>query len=137
LRAKGWRVTKLRSVRSAGFTLVEVLVALAVVSIALLAALRAAGQGASSLEDLRSRVLAGWIAENRLAEHRGRGDWMPPGVQRGSATQAGLEFTWREEVTATPSPSFRRLDIFVSAAPDASHSLARLTGFLSAPEARR
>jgi general secretion pathway protein I len=137
LRAKGRPVPKLRSVRSAGFTLVEVLVALAIVSIALLAALRAAGQGANSLDDLRSRVLAGWIAENRLAEHRGRGDWMPPGVQRGSASQAGLEFAWREEVTATPSPSFRRVDIVVSAAPDASRALARLSGFLAAPEARR
>ncbi|MNC92357.1 putative type II secretion system protein I precursor [compost metagenome] len=60
--------------RQAGFTLIEVLVALAIVSIALLAALRAAGQGTTHAGDLRARLLAGWVAENRLAEHRARGD---------------------------------------------------------------
>jgi general secretion pathway protein I len=130
-------VSKRRSDRRTGFTLVEVLVALAIISIALLAALRAAGQGTNSVDNLRSRLLAGWVAENRLAEHRSRGDWIALGIQRGSARQAGLEFTWREEVTATPSPSFRRIDVFVSRAPDASSSAARLTGFLTAPEGLR
>jgi general secretion pathway protein I len=51
---------------------VEVLVALAIVSIALLAALRAAGQGTSAVAELRQRLLAGWVAEDRLAEHRAR-----------------------------------------------------------------
>ena len=55
-----------------GFTLVEVLVALAIVSIALMAALRAAGQGTAAAGELRLRLLAGWVAENRLAEHRAR-----------------------------------------------------------------
>jgi general secretion pathway protein I len=130
-------VLKRRSGRPKGFTLVEVLVALAIISIALLAALRAAGQGTNSLGDLRARLLAGWVAENRLAEHRGRGDWMPLGIQRGNARQAGIELSWREEVTATPSPSFRRIDIFVSPASDASSPLAVLTGFLTAPEGTR
>ncbi len=67
-----------------GFTLVEVLVALAIVSIALLAALRAAGQGTNAAGELRLRLLAGWVAENRLAEHRARGDWLPLGIQRGT-----------------------------------------------------
>ena len=57
------------------FTLIEVMVALAIVSVALLAALRAAGQGTSNLGDLRTRLLAGWVAENVMAEHRARGDW--------------------------------------------------------------
>lgn len=130
-------MSKRRSARPAGFTLVEVLVALAIISIALLAALRAAGQGTNSVGDLRARLLAGWVAENRLAEHRSRADWMPPGIQRGNARQAGIELVWREEVTATPSPSFRRIDIFVSPASDASRSLAVLTGFLTAPEGTR
>ena len=63
-----WRCGK-----RAGFTLIEVLVALAIVSIALMAALRAAGQGTTNVGELRSRLLAGWVAENMLArvEHRG------------------------------------------------------------------
>ncbi len=119
--------------RRAGFTLVEVLVALAIVSIALLAALRAAGQGTTNVGDLRSRLLAGWVAENLLAEHRARRDWLPLGIQRGTGRQGGLEFAWREEITATPNPAFRRVDVFVFAAPEESRSLARLTGFVVQP----
>ena len=116
-----------------GFTLVEVLVALAIVSIALLAALRAAGQGTNNVGELRSRLLAGWVAENLLEEHHAREDWLPLGIQRGTGRQGGIEFVWREEITALPDPAFRRVDVFVFAAPDESRSLARLTGFVVQP----
>jgi general secretion pathway protein I len=116
--------------RRSGFTLVEVLVALAIVSIALLSALRAAGQGTNNLGELRSRLLAGWVAENLLAEHRARRDWLPQGIQRGTERQGGLDFAWREEVIATPNPSFRRVDVRVFATAEELHSLAHLTGFV-------
>ena len=119
--------------RTRGFTLVEVLVALAIVSIALIAALRAAGQGTGAAGELRARLLAGWIAENRLAEHRARGDWLPLGIARGTQAQGGAEFAWREEVIATPNLAFRRVDVFVSAPAEESRSLARLTGFVVLP----
>ena len=118
---------------SDGFTLVEVLVALAIISIALMAALRAAGQGTNNVGELRSRLLAGWVAENRLAEHRAREDWLPLGIQRGTESQGGFEFGWREEVIATPNPAFRRVDVLVFTNNEESHSLAHLAGFVVRP----
>jgi len=120
-----WRCGK-----RAGFTLIEVLVALAIVSIALMSALRAAGQGTNNVGELRSRLLAGWVAENLLAEHRARRDWLPLGLQRGTGREGGVDFAWREEVIATPNPSFRRVDIRVFATAEESHSLAHLAGFV-------
>ena len=120
-----------------GFTLVEVLVALAIIAIALLAALRAAGLGTSNAGELRSRLLASWVAQNLLAEHRARGEWLPLGIQRGTQYQAGIQFAWREEVTAMPSPVFRRVDVFVYAPSAEAHSLARLSGFVLQPMAGR
>ena len=120
-----------------GFTLIEVLIALAIVSIALMAALRAAGQGTNNAGELRSRMLAGWVAQNLLAEHRARGDWLPLGIQRGTQYQAGIEFLWREEITAMPSPAFRRVDIFVFLAPEESRTLARVAGFVVQPPGSR
>ncbi len=120
----------LRCGKRTGFTLIEVLVALAIVSIALMAALRAAGQGTNTVGELRSRLLAGWVAENMLAEHRARRDWLPLGIQRGTGREGGLDFTWREEVIATPNPAFRRVDIRVYAGAEESHSLAHLAGFV-------
>jgi general secretion pathway protein I len=123
-------MVKSRCARRKGFTLVEVLVALAIVSIALLSALRAAGQGTNNVGELRSRLLAGWVAENLLAEHRARADWLPPGIQRGTARQGGLDFAWREEVIDTPNTAFRRVDVRVFATAEESHSLAHLAGFI-------
>lgn len=122
-----------RSDRPAGFTLIEVLVALAIVSIALLAALRAAGQGTSNVDALRAQLLAGWVAENVLAEQRARGEWPSLGIQRGTQREGGIEFAWREEVIATPNARFRRVDIRVFAAPEQAHQLTHLTGFVVNP----
>ena len=122
-----------RCARRAGFTLIEVLVALAIVSIALLAALRAAGQGTSDVGELRARLLAGWVAENLLAEHRARSDWLPLGIQRGRVREGGMEFDWHEEVVGTQNAAFRRVDILVYSARDESRALARYTGFVVNP----
>jgi general secretion pathway protein I len=121
-----------------GFTLVEVLVALAIVSVALLSALRAAGQGTNSVVELRSRLLASWVAEDRLAQHHATGEWLPLGVRRGTARQAGMDFTWREEVISTPNAYFRRVEVRVYPGTDESHSLAHLVGFIvNAPRSAR
>jgi general secretion pathway protein I len=122
-----------RDSRRDGFTLVEVLVALAIISIALLAALRVAGGGTNSVGELRARLLAGWVAENLLAEQRARGEWPSLGILTGTQRQGRIEFAWREEVIATPNVTFRRVDIRVFAAPEEAHALAHLTGFVVRP----
>lgn len=119
--------------RCNAFTLVEVLVALAIISIALLSALRVAGGGTRSVDELRARLLAGWVAENVLAEQRVRGEWPSPGVLKGLQRQGGIEFSWREEVIATPNAAFRRVDIRVYAAPGEAHAVAHFVGFLVRP----
>ncbi|HVY07578.1 MAG TPA: type II secretion system minor pseudopilin GspI [Burkholderiales bacterium] len=107
--------------------------ALAIVSIALLAAMRAAGQATNTVSDLRAHVFAGWVAQNVLAEQRARGDWPSTGILRGKVSQGGIDFAWREEIIGTPNNAFRRVDISVYIEPEESRSLARMTGFLVSP----
>jgi general secretion pathway protein I len=116
---------------SSASTLSEVLVALAIVSISD-GGVRAAARGHGGGE-LRLRMLAGWVAEDRLAEHRARGDLLPLGIGRGTQSEGGVELAWREEVIATPDSTFRRVDVFVSAPAEPSRALARLTGFVVQP----
>ena len=113
-----------------GFTLLETLVALAILAIALAAILRAAGAETRHAEELRLRLLADWVAQNRLVLHAARGDWIAIGTQDGEETQAGIRLLWREEISATPNPAFRRIEVTVFMPDDAQHALRKLTGFL-------
>lgn len=113
-----------------GFTLLEVLVALAILAITMAAVSRTASSSIHHVEALRTRVIADWVAQNRLAQHQARGDWPAPGIQTGSEEQAGQTYPWQEEVIATPNPTMRRIVVNVYAPDDAKHSLRELTGYL-------
>lgn len=113
-----------------GFTLLESLIALAILAIALSAVLRATSASTSHVDDLRQRVMADWVAQNRLALHAGRGDWLPVGTQQGEAVQAGLTFIWNEKIIATPNPAFRRIEVNVASAEMPQLKLRQLSGYL-------
>ncbi|HUX90265.1 MAG TPA: type II secretion system minor pseudopilin GspI [Gallionellaceae bacterium] len=113
-----------------GFTLLETLVALAILAIAMAAVMRATGAGTNHAETMRMRVLADWVAQNRLAQHAARGDFLPPGTQNGEETQAGIRLIWKEDIGVTPNPAFRRIEVSVYSPDDPEYALRRLTGFL-------
>ena len=116
--------------RAHGFTLLETLVALAILAIALAAVMRATGAGINHAEAMQMRVLADWVAQNRLAQHAARGDFLPPGVQNGEETQAGMRLMWQEEISVTPNPAFRRIEVSVYALDAPEYALRRISGFL-------
>lgn len=120
--------------KTRAFTLVEVLVALAVLSIALIAALRATSVGVVNSAEIRDRLLAGWVAENRLAEHRARRDWVPVGVYEGEAVQGGKQFRWEEKVTSTQNTQFLRVEVRVFEKDRRDVALGTMSGFLVKPE---
>ncbi len=117
--------------RDAGFTLLETLVALAILAIAMAAVMRASGGGINHADAMRLRVLADWVAQDRLAEHAARGDYLAVGVQNGEVTEAGVHLMWKEEISATPNPAFRRIQVSVYTPEDPSYALRQLTGFLT------
>lgn len=114
-----------------GFTLVEVLVALAILAIALAAASRSVALSTDSTTDHKLRVLAGFVAENRMSELAARRAWPGIGVSEGLESQAGIDFRWRAEVLNTPHPWLRRVEIQVMDPNESSHELRRLVGVLS------
>lgn len=116
---------------SRGFTLVEVLVALAIVAIALSAASRSIALSSSSATEVKMRLLAGLVAENRLSELSARGAWPNTGTTEGSEQQAGVELRWRIDVLATPNPDLRRVEVQVLSPENPPQELRRLIGVLS------
>ncbi|HEV2220973.1 MAG TPA: type II secretion system minor pseudopilin GspI [Casimicrobiaceae bacterium] len=116
--------------RRRAFTLIEVLVALAVVAVALGAGMRALAQSADGAATLKLRTLALWVAQNRLAQAQLQNPWPAPGTTAGGEVQANIALAWRETVNATPNPAFRRIEIVVTQPDVPDYALARLAGYL-------
>ena len=100
--------------RPHGFTLVEVMVALAIVAIALAAGSRAASSVVGTSQRLNDVVLAQWCADNQLTEMRLLDQLPAVGKTPFSCTQLGRAFQGSIRVQPTPNPSFRRVDASVA-----------------------
>jgi len=116
---------------SRGFTLIEILVAIAILAVALAATTRAAGVATDGAFETRHRLLATWAAENRIAEMRARRIFPNPATTQYSAEQAGLALAIEETVSETPNPTLRRVDLAVADARDPKRVLTRLTAYVS------
>ena len=114
-----------------GFTLIEVLVGMVIIAVTLAAVSRAASHSIQTSEELKRRVLADIIAQNRLETHKARHDWLAPGKLFGQETQAGITMTWKEVVTETPNPAFRKIVVEVFDNENRDDKLRRLVGFLT------
>lgn len=121
--------------RACGFTLLEVLVALAVTTLAIAGLWKALSQGIVVAQGLPERSAARWVAHNRIVLRQAAGEWPAPRTYQGSAEMGGREWHWEEQVSATEEPRLRRLTVKVGRAPEAL-SLAALEGFLRHPGRR-
>ena len=105
-----------QAIRSnAGFTLLEVLVALVIVGTALGASLRAVGSLTQNSSDLRASMMATWSAENRLSQIRLEQARPALGQRSFDCPQGELPLSCEENVYATPNPFFRRVEVIVYA----------------------
>jgi general secretion pathway protein I len=117
--------------KQAGFTLIEVLIALAILAIALTAAMRAASVATDSANETKLRTLATWIAQNRIAEINASTTTTLPGAgeSNGRQTMANIEFEWKQKISNTPNTAFRKIEVQVLR-PGNDQWLANLSGFV-------
>ena len=99
-----------RAKSSAGFTLIEVLVALGIVAIALMAGLRATDSLSRNASRQSTQWLAQICAENEFARLRLSRQVPPVGESNTPCTQAGMNLQVNLSVQVTPNPNFRRID---------------------------
>ena len=92
-----------------GFTLIEVLVALAVVAVALAAGVKATGALTQAAERQSAQWLAQLCAENALVELRLARQLPNTGDSSSTCEQAGQSMQVRISVQPTPNPIFRRV----------------------------
>ena len=112
-----------------GFTLLEVLIALLVLSLALFALSRTAAIQVNSFDALRERTVAGWLAADVLERTRLSTPFPSPGKTDGRRRFGGRDWRWQVTVQDTPVATLRRLDVRVYLNSDRATPMATLTGF--------
>ncbi len=99
--------------RAGGFTLIEVLVALAIVAIGMAAVLGTLTSSASTVFYMRDKTLANWVALNHIAEQRLQPQMPQLGNTDGDVDFAGQKWHWRQETVATAVQGMVRMDVHV------------------------
>jgi general secretion pathway protein I len=111
-----------------GFTLIEVLVALSIFSLAVLALMNVAGENTRAAAAVATRMLAQVVAENRGVEALVTPGPLPVGQTEGAEAAGGRLWRWTRKVSQTADPAILRVD--VSVVPDgAVQQVANLTLF--------
>ena len=101
-----------------GFTLIEVLVAVAIVAIALAAGSRAASSVIDTSTRLADITFAQWCADNQLTELRLTHTFPNIGTDSFSCNEGGHDYKGAIKAQGTPNPSFRRVDAIISDSAD-------------------
>ena len=118
-----------------GFTLIEVLVALAIVAIGMAAVLEALTSSANTTMYLQDKTFASWVALNRIETVRLSGSVPQAGTSDDNITYAGQSWEWQQKVTTTQIPGMVQIEVDVkpadSTAGDDRGWYASATGFMS------
>ncbi len=100
--------------RTAGFTLLEVLVALGIFAVVAASVLSAASHSLQTAAALEEKTLAMWIADNRLSELQLAGAAPAQGRDQGQVEVAGRRWQWQSETQATSEPDMLRVTLWVA-----------------------
>ena len=99
--------------RQRGFTLLEVLIALAVLALSMGAVIKATGDYTGNQAWLRDRTIAMWVARNVLVRFQVEKAWPKVGERKGTQEMANREWRWLAGISQTDEAELRRLDVEV------------------------
>ena len=121
--------------RVSGFTLLEVLVALAVLALSMGAAIKAVSDYTNNQAYLRDRTIAIWVARNVLVRFQVENEWPDVGERKGTEEMGNREWRWLGVISQTEEAELRRLDVkvFTLESEDDESPISVLSGFLVQP----
>ena len=121
-----------RSERTTGFTLVEVMVALAIAGLSLAAVAASISQMVDAGSAMKERTYASWIAQNKIAELRLANVVPEVSATSGELHYAALDWAWRATISETGVENLFRVDVEVSYA-GSDDIIRTVTGFIGEP----
>jgi len=116
-----------------GFTLLEVLIALTIISLALGALISTSGSQAGSAGYLKQKTVAHWVAMNEITQLQIEQAFPGKGDTKGSTEMAGTEWYWTRTIKETEDEDSRQVELKIYLDEDRESSLTRLIGYLSRP----
>ena len=119
--------------RTPGFTLLEVMIALAIVALGMMAVHTQLNRYAVGAVIIENKVLASWIASNRIAELSVAPQWPPLGQTQDEVDYARRTWIWRTQVSETPVENLRRVDVSVALADQPEQVLHTVSGLVEPP----
>lgn len=115
--------------QSTGFTLIEVMLALSIFTLAALAALQVASGHLRSISMLEEHAFALMVASNRMAEVHISDTWPPQNEASGQMLMAERNWFWRQQVVDTVTDGLREVTVIVSTEEEGDE-VARTSGFV-------
>jgi len=116
-----------------GLTLIEVMVAVAILAFALTALVNMTGQSVNTLSYLEKKTYAQWVAVNKVNELESSMKWPAVGRRQGQESMGGVPWFWQVNTSSTESADLRRLDVTVKQNKDDDDALYSLTAFSNRP----
>ena len=118
--------------RKRAFTLIEVMVALAIISLSLTAVAAKMGRMIDTSNSMRERTYASWIAQNKITEMRLLNVIPEVSATSGEIDYAGTTWYWRAVVSESGIENLYRVEVIVSY-PDNDTRVRSVTGFIGEP----
>jgi general secretion pathway protein I len=128
-----WKAAVMNFKKQAGFTLIEVLVALAIVIIAFMAMYGSMMQIVAATTLMQEKTIATWIAFDRITELRVMNEFPDDDESNGEIEMAGNDWVYSITINATESENLRQVIVKVAPAQDPDNTLGLATGALVKP----
>ncbi len=124
----------MKNSRYKGFTLLELLIAMAILAVAMGALLQASAQHTVNTVSLRDRAISQWVAANKLTELQLQKELEPVGKREGDVQMANSTWYWRTKVEKVSDKNLRRVEVSVRKKAGSDGSLYTLPGFLASSD---
>ncbi len=121
----------LKTAKQSGFTLIEVMLAMAVFAVAGVALLGVADNNYRHMSLLEEKMLANWVASNQLVELSLATTWPPKNNRKGNVDMAGRTWYWQQKVVKTDNDLLRQVIMEVRLNEDDELVSASLATYLS------
>lgn len=125
-----WRGKSMRRAER-GFTLLEIIISLAIAALGIAAVAKATGGAATVTSETRERLTAVWVAGNQLSELRIARSWPAAGNYESAQSMGGRTWYLTQTVSNTEVADLRRVDIGVFTDPDHDNQEFELTGYIA------